>query len=333
MTIPKALKKAINDKQSKDFSSSLLLETIADILNEKKDASIETLYSVVQVLYTIDTDLAQEFAKIYTNSPILKTDMVAKTMPSMQKSSSDWKEEDLSNYNPKKFVRQKNVQLIIDRVKKEQEKAELLKKHDLEPMSKLLFDGKSGVGKTESAREIAYQMGLPLYVLDLATIYDSKLGATGAKLKSVIEFAISRKCVFLLDEFDSVASARNTIMNDSGETKRVVNVLLKLIESWKSESILICATNHIEAIDKAMMRRFDAHVKFELPNTDEIKQIINYKFRKLNINDTSRKRLLESFKGKSHSVIINKCETLIKNSILDEECINRIINNSIEFEK
>ncbi|MFW3398442.1 hypothetical protein ACN9K5_10750, partial [Aliarcobacter butzleri] len=84
------------------------------------------------------------------------------------------------------------------------------------------------------------------------------------------------------------------------------------------ESILICATNHIEVIDSAMMRRFDAHVKFELPNYDEIKQIINFRFKNFKLKEDSKDLLLNKFKGKSHGIIINDCNALIKKVIIED---------------
>lgn len=328
MNIPVELSELIDKKKLKKFSHTFALQVIIDILSSKNSIARNSLISIADNLHKIDTALAIEFTKLYKTSFLFQNTSMPRVVNNYK--DTDWNEEVLFDYNTDKFIRQPNVQKLINTVIKEHQKLETLREYELEPISKLLLDGKSGVGKTECAKEIAYRMGLPLYTLDLATIFDSHLGATGAKLKKVIEFANSHECVFLLDEFDAIASARNTDKNDVGETKRITNVLLKLIETWNSSSILICATNHIEAIDSAMLRRFDKHVKFELPSNEEISQIVDYRFGKLKLHNDSKKLLLESFVGKSHGVIINECNSLIKESILDESCIDDTIQNYIK---
>lgn len=319
--IGKDLAEIINKKKLQKFSNSYFIQLIMDILSMKQQVSRNSLNEVAKTLHSIDTKLAIEFTNIFRDSFLYQDLRVCNTLDK----EKDWYEENLFNYDTDKFIRQENVQDVINKVLKEHEKANKLKEHGLVPISKLLFDGNSGVGKTECAKEIAFKMNLPLYTLDLATIFDSHLGATGKKIKKVMEFAISHKCVFLLDEFDAIASARNTDKNDVGEAKRVVNILLKLLETWNHESILICATNHIEVIDSAMMRRFDAHVKFELPNDEEIKQIMDYQFRKFDLKKDSEILLLNRFKGKSHGIIINNCNTLIKEVIIQDFNINETI--------
>ena len=319
--IEKDLEEIINKKKLQKFSNTYFIQLIMDILSMKQQVSRNSLNEVVKTLHSIDTKLAVEFTNTFRDSFLYQDSRVFNTLDKER----DWYEENLFNYDTDKFIRQENVQDVINKVLKEHEKANKLKEHGLVPISKLLFDGNSGVGKTECAKEIAFKMNLPLYTLDLATIFDSHLGATGKKIKKVMEFAISHKCVFLLDEFDAIASARNTDKNDVGEAKRVVNILLKLLETWNHESILICATNHIEVIDSAMMRRFDAHVKFELPNDEEIKQIMDYQFRKFDLKKDSEILLLNRFKGKSHGIIINNCNALIKEVIIQDFNINETI--------
>ena len=325
MNIPSDLLDLINKKKLKKFSNAYLLQIIIELLSSRNQTSRRMLSELDKTLQSIDTQFAIDFMKIAKSSFLYPSSNT--TSFNSNERATDWIEEDLIDYRSDKFIRQKNVQKIINNVMKEHQKIEVLKEHDLEPISKLLFDGKSGVGKTECAKEIAFKMDLPLYTLDLATIFDSHLGATGAKLKKVVEFATSHECVFLLDEFDSIASARNTNKNDVGETKRIVNVLLKLIESWNPKSILICATNHIEAIDTAMLRRFDEHIKFKLPDNNEIIQIIDYRFKKFSLSDISKSLLVKSFSGKSHGIIINECNSIVKVSILDELCINKAIRD------
>ena len=56
---------------------------------------------------------------------------------------------------------------------KERELVEKLIELGLSPTKTILFEGPPGVGKTMSARWLANKLGLPLIVLDLATVISS----------------------------------------------------------------------------------------------------------------------------------------------------------------
>ena len=137
----------------------------------------------------------------------------------------------------------------------------------LRPTASMIFVGKPGVGKTLSARWLAYHLDLPLYILDLASVIGSYLGQTGANLKSALTFARENTCVLLLDEIDALAK-RRTDESDIGEIKRIVTVMLQEIERWPSHSLLIAATNHPELVDPALWRRFDHVLHFDLPSAE-----------------------------------------------------------------
>jgi len=50
--------------------------------------------------------------------------------------------------------------------------------------------------------------------------------------------------------------------------KRVVNSIIQLIDSFPSRSVLIAATNQIQMIDEALVRRFELQLEFTAPNSD-----------------------------------------------------------------
>ena len=56
--------------------------------------------------------------------------------------------------------------------------------------------------------------------------------------------------------------------------KRLVNVLLKELETWPSQSIIIAATNHPDLLDKAIWRRFDRTITFTTPEASERKSLL-----------------------------------------------------------
>lgn len=133
----------------------------------------------------------------------------------------------------------------------------------------VLFTGPPGVGKTETAREVAIALNVPLLILDLATVISSLLGRTGNNIKQSFAFARRRPCVLFLDEIDAVAKKRDDD-GDIGELKRLVTVLLQEIDLWPSTNLLIAATNHVHLLDSAVTRRFDQTISFPTPTAAEL---------------------------------------------------------------
>lgn len=144
-----------------------------------------------------------------------------------------------------------------------------LQENGLSAPKAVLFCGPPGVGKTESAREVAASLGLPLVILDLATILSSLLGKSGTNLRQVFQFAKRTPCVLLLDEIDAIAKRRDDA-GDIGELKRLVTVLLQEIDLWPSTHLLIAATNHMQLLDTAVIRRFEQVITFPRPDASQL---------------------------------------------------------------
>lgn len=147
----------------------------------------------------------------------------------------------------------------------------------LTPPSSLLLYGPPGVGKTQLAKYLSGKLNLTLVTLDLSSVISSYLGKTGQNLKKVLDFAKSNPTILLLDEFDAVAKRRDD-MSDLGELKRIVNVLLKELEDWPMETVLIAATNHPKLLDQAIWRRFDHAIEVTLPEKEERLKILDNQF-------------------------------------------------------
>jgi len=91
------------------------------------------------------------------------------------------------------------------------------------------------------------------------------MGETAAKLRLVFENIDRVRGVYFFDEFDAIGSHR-TSTNDVGEIRRVLNSFLQFLEQSNSESVIIAATNNAELLDKALFRRFDDVIEYDIPN-------------------------------------------------------------------
>lgn len=130
---------------------------------------------------------------------------------------------------------------------------------------RMLIFGPPGTGKTQSARWIAAQLGLPLLTVRCDTLVSSLLGQTSKNLRRVFEYAQSSPAVLFLDEFDALASARGN-ERDVGELQRVVVSLLQNIDALEENVVLIAATNHDRLLDPAVWRRFAFQLPMPLPD-------------------------------------------------------------------
>jgi SpoVK/Ycf46/Vps4 family AAA+-type ATPase len=144
----------------------------------------------------------------------------------------------------------------------------------LHPSRSAIFGGPPGVGKTMTARWVAQQLGVPLFVLDLAAVMSSLLGHSGNNLRAALNFAKTIPCVVLLDEIDAIAKSR-TDESDIGELKRLVTVILQEVDDWPVSGLLLAATNHPELIDRALWRRFDHVVEFDMPEHVALGQAVD----------------------------------------------------------
>lgn len=143
----------------------------------------------------------------------------------------------------------------------------------LTPTRSAIFVGQPGVGKTLTARWLAAQLRVPLYVLDLTAVMSSLLGRSGSNLRTALDFAKRKPCVLLLDEIDAIAKRRSDDA-DVGELKRLVTVILQEVDEWPATGLLLAATNHPELIDPALWRRFDLVVNFKVPEPAAVKAAI-----------------------------------------------------------
>lgn len=165
-----------------------------------------------------------------------------------------------------------SVRDSIDEVCDEWRYGEALQRRGIPVGSRLLLAGPSGCGKTMLAGRLAAELGIPLGVVQLAKLIDSHLGATGHNLHAVFSAAAAQSCVLLLDEIDTIAASR-TKSSSSGEAEanRIVNTCLQLMDRIPPTVLVVGATNRIEDVDRAILRRFDRLLQIPAPTFEELR--------------------------------------------------------------
>ncbi|ABS14263.1 ATP-binding protein [Brucella anthropi] len=126
----------------------------------------------------------------------------------------------------------------------------------------ILLEGKYGTGKSLTSRvtaKVATDNGWTFIMLNRSQ-----------GLKAAIEFARTyQPCVIFAEDIDRAADRDDEDVND------LVNLLDGLI-SKEMEMMVVLTTNHIEKIDRALLRpgRFDAVISIDAPDAETAERII-----------------------------------------------------------
>jgi SpoVK/Ycf46/Vps4 family AAA+-type ATPase len=227
-----------------------------------------------------------------------------------------------------------NVKGKLERLVKEQKHLSTLKNHGLSPRRKLLLAGKPGTGKTFTASVLAGELNFPLFEVRLDAVITKYLGESSAKLRQIFDAIRDVRGVYFFGEFDALGSHRSS-NNDVGEARRILNSFLQMIEQDESNSVIICATNHIEALDHALFRRFDDVVRYELPSNNEIILLFKSRLHSYVANNFSWKKLALMSEGLSNAEVTLAANDAIKEMLIhDHQSISiSMLQQAIEDRK
>ena len=206
---------------------------------------------------------------------------------------------------------------LLDRIKRiihEHRQQDKLKKHGLSNRRKILFSGPPGTGKTLTARVLAHELRQPLHTIQVDRLVTKFMGETSAKLRQIFDLIRDEQGVYLFDEFDAIGGERS-LENDVGEMRRVLNALLQFIEQDVSESLIIGATNNPGLLDRALFRRFDDVLRYDLPDEASRHRLIENVLGAFK-GQMEWKPLMEASAGLSHAEIDHACRDAIKEAIL-----------------
>lgn len=205
----------------------------------------------------------------------------------------------------------------IQRVILEQRHAARILEHGLSPRRKLLLVGPPGTGKTLTASVLAGELGIPLFQIRLDGLITKYMGETAAKLRQVFEATDHNRGIYFFDEFDAIGSQRG-LANDVGEIRRVLNSFLQMIEQDRSHSLIVAATNHAEILDRALFRRFDDVLQYDLPDEAQISTLLKTRLLRFVEKDVSWDRLAKEAAGLNYAEVTRAADEVIKAALIDD---------------
>ncbi|MGE5527152.1 MAG: ATP-dependent metallopeptidase FtsH/Yme1/Tma family protein [Methanosarcina sp.] len=140
------------------------------------------------------------------------------------------------------------------------------------PRGVLLY-GPPGTGKTMLARAVAAQAGVDFYAASGSSFVEMFVGRGAARIRRLFKEARkSGRAVIFIDELDAIGGHRSG-GGDGGSSEReqALNQLLVELDGFEKDPgmvIVIAASNHVDKLDKALLRpgRFDRRVLVAPPD-------------------------------------------------------------------
>lgn len=136
----------------------------------------------------------------------------------------------------------------------------------------ILLKGSPGTGKTMAAHVIANELNMELYKVDLAQIVSKYIGETEKNLRLIFDESSKSNVILFFDEMDALFGKRSEVKDSKDKYSNLeTSFLLQKIE--EQEGVIIMATNYLENIDQAFIRRIQFIVDFPKPSKDERRKI------------------------------------------------------------
>lgn len=131
-----------------------------------------------------------------------------------------------------------------------------------------LLYGESGTGKTLAAEALATRLRLPMLSVDLSLVVSKYIGETEKNLAELFAAAEGYAALLFFDEADALFGRRTNVQDAHDRYANIeVNYLLQRLESFEGCALL--ATNLMQGVDEAFMRRIDQVVHFPRPGPAE----------------------------------------------------------------
>ena len=210
------------------------------------------------------------------------------------------------------------LKVRIERIITEFRQQTKLKNHGLIHRRKILLAGAPGTGKTMTAKVLASELKQLLHIIQIDRLVTKFMGETSAKLRQIFDKMLIMPGVYLFDEFDAIGGERN-LDNDVGEMRRVLNSFLQFIEKDISNNLIIASTNNLRLLDRALFRRFDDVLHYDLPEQASRSRLIMNVLGTFRNKDFSLERAARISDGLSQAEIDHVCRDAIKLTILDNK--------------
>ncbi len=145
---------------------------------------------------------------------------------------------------------------------------------------RILFYGMPGTGKTELARHVAERVGCKLDIRRASDILSPYVGEAEKNIAAMFNEAEDSGDILLIDEADAFLYDRSRA-HRSWEITQVDEFLTRMEEF---RGVLICTTNLLSSLDRAVIRRFQLKVEFQPLHRSGTEELLRTYFPDLNFS-------------------------------------------------
>ena len=166
---------------------------------------------------------------------------------------------------------------IAEKIVKMNKVTEKMSEVGIQYINSTLLYGESGTGKTTFGRYVSHITNLPFCYINFSNLVESYMGNTSKNISKAFSYAIQNPCVLMLDEIDCISIRRsdsNSSGGAGGEMARITISLMQEFDKLQNNVIVIGATNRIDRIDEALLRRFTLKHEIKRLNIDEREQMV-----------------------------------------------------------
>lgn len=134
--------------------------------------------------------------------------------------------------------------------------------------ARLLLYGLPGTGKTAFAHALADLLDKPLLEKRASDLLSPWVGETEQHIDRAFQEALQDDAVLFIDEADSLLASRDHAVRNWEVSQ--VNELLEQLSDF--DGIVVLATNRLDALDDAVLRRMDAKIRFDTLSSEQAGQ-------------------------------------------------------------
>ncbi len=182
----------------------------------------------------------------------------------------------------------------------------------------VLLVGEPGNGKTLLAKAVAGEANCPFFNVSGSEFVEMYVGVGASRVRDLFTQARKHKpSIIFIDEIDAVGSHRIGGHAGNEERNQTLNQLLIEMDGFESEFssiIIIGATNRMDKLDKALMRRFTRQVEVPYPDLQSRHAILKVHSQALKFDDSvdlsKLARGTPGFSGASLANLLNEAALL-----------------------
>lgn len=149
-----------------------------------------------------------------------------------------------------------------------------------------LLSGPPGAGKTEFVKYFAHEIGEKVWMVRFSDVVDRYVGCTEKNIRKAFMVAKEAGAILFFDELDSIMASRS--LAHYGWERSQCNQLLVELESFGG--IVIGATNFLDCIDTAILRRFTYKLTLDYLK-EEQKEALFAKYFGMVLPESEKRRL------------------------------------------